>query len=239
METTTTVVLDVDGTLVDTNYQHVLAWQRAFRRLGEVVPASRIHRHIGMGGDRLVAEVAGAEFECQHGEEVREAEGTAYGGMIGEVSPFEGAQDLLFQLRDNGYRIVLASSSRPEEVEHYVDLLEARELADGWTTAEDVKATKPSSELIETALEIGGASRGAMIGDTTWDVMAARKAGIPCHAVLTGGLGALELRAAGATSVYRSVADLASDLERGARVEGNAFGGDGRPGRVEQPAETG
>jgi phosphoglycolate phosphatase-like HAD superfamily hydrolase len=168
-----------------------------------------------------VARVTDPEFEREHGDDVRDAEGVIYGEMIDDVTPFEGARDLLRQLRSAGHRVVLASSAKPEEVETYVDILEARDLANGWTTAEDVEATKPSSELVQVALELGGCARAVMVGDTAWDVIAARKVGISCHAVLTGGIGALELRAAGAVSVYQSVADLASDLERGAQLEGD------------------
>jgi HAD superfamily hydrolase (TIGR01549 family) len=209
-----TAILDIDGTLVDTNYQHVLAWQRAFRASGLEVAASRIHRHVGMGGDRLVEEVAGQAFEREHGDKVRDAEGEAYAEMIDEVVPFEGAEELLGELRRLDYRIVLASSAKPEEVERYVEMLGARELAHGWTSSEDVESTKPSSELVEAALRIGS-EPAVMVGDTVWDIQAARKAGVPCIAVLTGGIGPLELRAAGAAGVYGSVADLAGELRRG------------------------
>jgi HAD superfamily hydrolase (TIGR01549 family) len=213
-----TAILDVDGTLVDTNYQHVIAWQRAFRAKGLQVAASRLHGHIGMGGDRLVEEVAGPEFERERGDEVRAAEGKAYAELIDEVVPIDGAEDLLHELLRHDYRVVLASSAKPEEVEHYVELLGARELAAGWTTSEDVNATKPSSELVDAALRIGSPP-AVMVGDTAWDVIAARKAGVPCLAVTTGGIGALELRAAGAAGVYGSVADLAGELRRGVRLE--------------------
>jgi HAD superfamily hydrolase (TIGR01549 family) len=222
MRRANTAILDIDGTLVDTNYQHVLAWQQAFRACGLKVPGSRIHRHIGMGGDRLVAKVAGSEFEREHGDEVRAAEGEAYAEMIDEVVLLDGARDLLRELRRHDYRVVLASSAKPEEVDQYVDLLGARELADGWTTSEDVESTKPSSELVEAALRIAFPP-AVMVGDTAWDVIAARRAGVPCLAVLTGGIGALELRAAGAVGVYGSVADLARELRGGARLEDGAF----------------
>jgi phosphoglycolate phosphatase-like HAD superfamily hydrolase len=222
MRLVATAILDIDGTLVDTNYQHVLAWQRAFRANGLQVPASRIHRHVGMGGDRLVGKVAGNAFERDQGDEVRSAEGDLYAEMIDEVVPFDGANELLRELRRRDYRVVLASSAKPEEVERYVEMLDARDLADGWTTAEDVESTKPSAELVEAALEIGS-QPAVMVGDTAWDVIAARKAAVPCHAVLTGGIGALELRAAGAVSVYGSVADLAAELKRGGRLEDAAF----------------
>jgi phosphoglycolate phosphatase-like HAD superfamily hydrolase len=218
MQRAETAILDIDGTLVDTNYQHVVAWQRAFRAHGLQVAGSRIHAHVGMGGDRLVEEVAGRDFERERGDEVRAAEGEAYGDMIDEIGPLDGAEDLLSELRRHDYRVVLASSAKPDEVERYVEILGARELADGWTTSEDVDSTKPSSELVEAALRIGSAP-AVMVGDTAWDIIAARKAGVPCLAVTTGGIGPLELRAAGAAGVYGSVSDLAAELRRGARLE--------------------
>jgi HAD superfamily hydrolase (TIGR01549 family) len=175
-----------------------------------------------MGGDRLVGKVAGDRFERDHGDEIRSAEADLYAEMTDEVVPFDDAQELLRELRRHDYRIVLASSAKPEEVERYVEMLDARDLADGWTTADDVESTKPSAELVEAALEIGS-EPAVMVGDTVWDVIAARKAGVPCLAVLTGGISALELRAAGAVSVYRSVSDLAGELQRGARLEDAAL----------------
>jgi beta-phosphoglucomutase-like phosphatase (HAD superfamily) len=112
-------ILDVDGTLVDTNYQHALAWYRAFRDQGVTLPLHRIHRHIGMGGDQLVAALAGDDFERAHGDAAREAEGRRYEAMIGEVAPLPHARDLIVRLRERGHDIVLASSAKPHEVEHY------------------------------------------------------------------------------------------------------------------------
>src|SRR5689334_14880927 len=121
-------ILDIDGTLVDSNYQHAIAWYRAFRRNGVVVPAWRIHRHIGMGGDQLVAAVAGDDVERRCGDDVRDAEGEIYMGLIDEVLPFDGARELIAGLRDRFDSVVLASSAKEREVERYLDLLDAREL---------------------------------------------------------------------------------------------------------------
>ena len=150
-------LVDVDGTLVDTNYHHALAWYRAFRGLGETLPLPAIHRHLGMGGDQLVAAVAGPDFDREHGDSVRDAQGEAYAGLIGEVAPLPDARELLQTHTDRGHTIVLASSAKPDEVEHYLDLLDARELADAWTTSGDVERTKPEPDLVNSALEkVGG-----------------------------------------------------------------------------------
>jgi HAD superfamily hydrolase (TIGR01549 family) len=204
-----TAILDIDGTLVDTNYHHALAWHRALRAHGHHVRMWEIHRRIGMGGDKIVEALAGGRAEREQGDEIREAEGEAYGELIGEVEPIEGARELIVDLREEGAAIVLASSAKPEEVEHYVELLAARELVDGWTTAGDVAQTKPSPDLVHAALEKArGGGRAVMIGDSVWDVKAASTAAVPTLAVLTGGFSEAELREAGAADVFESISAL-------------------------------
>jgi HAD superfamily hydrolase (TIGR01509 family) len=205
-------ILDIDGTLVDTNYQHAIAWFRAFRSHGIVLPIWRIHRHIGMGGDQLVPALAGETVESERGDEIRAAEKDLYAELIDEVEPMEGARELIEDLKRNGNAVVLASSAKREEVGHYLDLLAARKLADGWTTSADVKATKPHPDLVLAALEKVEAERAVLIGDTTWDAKAARSAGIESIGVLTGGFSADELRGAGAAAVFESVQELRERL---------------------------
>jgi HAD superfamily hydrolase (TIGR01509 family) len=207
-----TVVMDIDGTLVDTNYQHAIAWHRALSKHGYRVQAWRIHRQIGMGGDQLVAALIGEQGERADGDSIRAAEGEAYAEMIGEVQAMEGSSELLRELRDDGASVILASSAKPEEVEHYIDLLDARELVDGWTTAADVEHTKPEPDLVQVALQkAGNEGPAVMVGDSTWDVKAAEAAGIPTLAVLTGGFSAEELREAGAAEVVESIGALRKD----------------------------
>jgi len=203
------VVLDIDGTLVDTNYQHAIAWHRALRDHGYTVQLWRIHRHIGMGGDQIVAALIGDDGERSAGDAIRQSEGEAYGELIGEVQAMEGATELLRELRGDGVEAILASSAKAEEVEHYVDLLDARELIEGWTTAADVERTKPYPDLVHAALKKAGrGGRAVMVGDSTWDVKAAEAAGVPTLAVLTGGFSEAELREVGAAEVVKSVAEL-------------------------------
>jgi HAD superfamily hydrolase (TIGR01509 family) len=211
---TSAAILDVDGTLVDTNYHHAIAWYRAMRRNGVVVPVWRIHRHIGMGGDQLIAAVAGDEVESESGGAIRDAEKALYMAMIEEVEPLEGARELISELGERVDRVVLASSAKRDEVEHYVDLLDARDLADGWTTSADVDATKPQPDLVESAMAKAGADEALLIGDTTWDIEAARRAGVGTAAVLTGGFSEAELRDAGALAVFESVSVLRAGLGR-------------------------
>jgi HAD superfamily hydrolase (TIGR01549 family) len=205
-------ILDVDGTLVDTNYHHVIAWYRAFRQHGIVLPLWRIHRHIGMGGDQVVAALAGETAERNHGDDIRAAEKALYLALIEEIEPFAGARELVADLKERGHAVVLASSAKQNEVDHYLDLLDARELADGWTTSADVEATKPEPELVLAALEKAGGGDAVMVGDTTWDCEAARRAGIATIAVLTGGFSEQELRGAGAMAVFESIAELRKRL---------------------------
>jgi len=206
-------ILDIDGTLVDTNYQHTLAWHRALHRHGARVAAWRIHRHIGMGGDKVVAALCGDDFEAEHGDAVRDAEGELYMEMIEEVEPFDGARGLIEDLKSAGHKVILASSAKPEEVEHYLDLLDARELADAWTDSGDVEETKPAPDLVRSALDKAGSDEEAvMIGDTPWDVKAAAEAGVQTVAVLTGGFSAAELRDAGAAAVFENMQELRAGL---------------------------
>ena len=152
----TVAILDIDGTLVDTNYHHAVAWYRAFRAHGFVVQLWRIHRHIGMGGDQLVAALIGEEADGEHGDGIRDAEKQAYMALIDEVAPLEGARELIVELKRREHTVVLASSAKADEVEHYLDLLVVRDLVDGWTTSGDVEQTKPKPDLVLAALEKAG-----------------------------------------------------------------------------------
>ena len=144
-------IIDIDGTLVDSNYQHALAWYRAFRLQGITVPLWRCHRAIGMGGDQLVAYLAGEGFDDAYGDEVRLVEHALFQQMIGEVQPFDGARGLIETLKSRGCSVMLASSAKPGDVTRYVDLLDASELVDGWSdsssgrSASAVAASAPTS----------------------------------------------------------------------------------------------
>jgi len=199
-------ILDVDGTLVDTNYHHALAWHRALHAHGHSVQMWKVHRHIGMGSDQILDALIGEPAAAEQGDEIREAEGKAYGELIGEVEPMEGARELIGRLREKGATVILASSAKQEEVDHYLDLLEARELVDGWTTSADVERTKPEPDLVKAALEkAGGDGPSIMVGDSVWDVKAATAAGLSTMAVLTGGFSEAELRDAGAVQVVETI----------------------------------
>jgi HAD superfamily hydrolase (TIGR01549 family) len=205
-------ILDIDGTLVDSNYQHAIAWYRALREHGHVLPIWRIHRHIGMGSDQIVAALCGDDVEAEQGDDIRDAEKALYFELIDEVEPLAGARDLIADLKRLGRPIVLASSAKPDEVDHYLDLLDARELADAWTTSGDVERTKPEPDLVHAALEHAGGEAAVMVGDSTWDCEAAARAGVQTVAVLTGGFSDQELRDAGAVAVFHSIEELRQRL---------------------------
>jgi phosphoglycolate phosphatase-like HAD superfamily hydrolase len=205
-------ILDVDGTLVDSNYHHAIAWFRAFRQHDVTLPIWRIHREIGKGGDQLVPSLAGEQVERDRGEQIRSAESVLFMQLIDEVVALSGARELICDLRERGSRIVLASSAKAVEVDHYLDLLDAREIVDGWTTAADVERTKPEPDLVRAALDCAGTERAVMVGDSVWDCIAAARAGVPKIAVLTGGFSEQELLDAGAACVFDSIEALRQAL---------------------------
>jgi HAD superfamily hydrolase (TIGR01509 family) len=209
-------ILDIDGTLVDTNYHHAIAWYRAFREHGIVLALWRIHRHIGMGGDQLVTALTDERTEREQGDQIRDSEKQRYFELIDEVETMGGSRELIEELHERGHSVILASSAKADEVDRYLDLLDARELTDAWTTSADVEATKPQPDLVRAALERAGGSDddAVMVGDTPWDVEAAKRAGVQTLAVLTGGFSNEELREAGAVAVFESVAELRATLDQ-------------------------
>ena len=206
-------LLDLDGTLVDANYQHALAWYRAFRRFEITLPMWRLHRHIGMGGDQYVAAVAGDDVERDRGDELRDAHDEEFKPLRDECAPLEGAHDLLVELKRRGNVVVLASSSNEEDLDHFLGVLDARDVIDGYTTADDVQRTKPHPDVVHVALEKAGATDGAMIGDSRWDIEAAGNAGLETLCVITGGWSEQELRDASAWAVYDSIPALTRSLD--------------------------
>jgi HAD superfamily hydrolase (TIGR01549 family) len=211
----TAVLLDVDGTLVDSNYHHVLAWGRAFARYDLTPSLWRVHRHVGMGGDQFVEAVAGPQAEQRHGDALREAWVEEFDALMDEVHAVPRATELVRELRDRGWPVVLATSGKPHHVDRFLDLLDARDLLTAWTTSEEVEHTKPATDLIEVALRKAGTERGVMVGDSRWDFEASRRAGLPGVGLLTGGFSREELRDAGADEVYTDLDDLLDRLDEG------------------------
>lgn len=210
------VLLDIDGTLIDSTYHHALAWHRAFARHDLHPPMHAVHRTIGMGGDKLVAEVAGDDVEDRLGDALRDAWREEYLPLREEVRPIEGAADLVRRLHADGHRVALASSGDPQFSQEAVDLLGVRDEIEVLTTSEDVDDSKPEPDLLgETLRRMGRVSHAVLLGDTVYDVESAKRAGMPCLAVLTGGYGRAELTDAGAVLVVDGPSDLlAADWSR-------------------------
>lgn len=208
-----TAVLDIDGTLVDSNYHHSRAWQRAFADAGIEVPTWRIHRAIGMGGELLVPHVTSDLVEQTLGDQIRKTWEHEADGVLKEIPALLGATELLDGLRARGLKVVLATSGKPGHTEHALDVLEARDRIDHLVTSEDVDASKPAPDLLTAAREAVGGTAAIMIGDSVWDVHAAKEAGMRMIGVLSGGISRAELVSAGAEQVYDDPRDLLEHLD--------------------------
>jgi len=207
-----TVVFDVDGTLVDSSYHHLLAWSRAFDDVGVRVPAWRLHACMGMGGDHLVEAAAGAVVEQSVGDDVRALWRKAYDELLGEVRPLAGAADVLHEVRRAGASVVLATSGHDEHVERTLEILEIGRDEFPVVSSADVERTKPAADLVTLALDTVGGREGILVGDTVWDVEAGRRAGVPVVGVLTGGVAPERLVEAGAVRVFDDVSALRSSV---------------------------
>jgi HAD superfamily hydrolase (TIGR01509 family) len=204
------ILFDVDGTLVDTNYLHVVAWSRALRANGHHVPMRKLHETVGQGADRFVETVLGHEDN-----DVSDAHTDFYGPFLHELTPFDGAADLLRATKKAGLVVVLATSASAKEAQHLRDALDGDDAIDEVTSKDDVEESKPDPDIVRTALDKAGlkAPDALFVGDTVWDVEAAKRAGLDCVAVLTGGIPEHDLRDAGAVAVYRDVRHLLDEFD--------------------------
>ena len=206
------VVFDLDGTLVDTNYLHTLAWARSLHDAGErPVPMSVIHRVIGMGSERLVTRLIG-----RPSPEVIEGHSRHFDALRDDVTGFPSAGELLSAVHDRGITVVLATSAKEKDVDPMLDVVGApKDAIDHVVHSGDVERSKPEPDVFAAALDGADldASTTVAVGDTVWDIEAARRCGLDCVAVLTGGISRPELQAAGAVAVYEDVAELLAELE--------------------------
>jgi HAD superfamily hydrolase (TIGR01509 family) len=207
---TTAVLFDVDGTLVDTNYLHVVAWWHAFRAFGHDVSMTDVHRTVGQGSERLVESLLGRADDGIAG-----AHSDFYSAHFYELRAFPDAGDLMRACKKAGHRVVLATSASEKEAKHLTDAIGADDAIDAVTTKDDAHSSKPAPDIVETALRKAGVapSDAVFVGDTVWDVEAAARAGLPCLGVLSGGISEGELRDAGAITVHRDVAHLLTELD--------------------------
>ena len=204
-----TVLFDVDGTLIDSTYHHAIAWARAFARFDLYPPLWRVHRSIGMGGDQLVPNLVGDDVESKHGGDLRDAWEEEYEKLLPEVRGFDGAADAVRAARSKGYKVALASSGKEEFTDAALEKIGlTRDDFDAVTSSDDADNSKPEPDILEVALKEAGGSKGVLIGDATWDVEAAKKAGMSTMGLRTGGFSAAEMHDAGATGVVDAITDL-------------------------------
>jgi len=173
----------------------------------------RVHRHIGMGGDQIVRAICGDDVERRLGDALRDASKEEFRPMRDECAPLEGARDLLVELKRRDLVVVLASSSNQDDLDHFLDELDAREVVDAWTNADDVERTKPHPDIVHAALEKAGTKDGVFVGDSRWDIQAAANAGLDTVCVITGGWSEQELRDHEAVAVFDSLVALRERLD--------------------------
>ena len=215
LATFSAVLFDIDGTLVDSNEHHVRAWETAFQRHGYEIPARTIRGQIGKGGDQLVPALIPG-IGAQEAKAIADAHDAVFRAQYRDtVRPFPNAAKLLARVHDAGLKVALASSSKREEVEHYIKLLDVQELLDATTTGDDVDKSKPAGDIFACALTKLGtvpAGHALVVGDTPYDAIAARECGVATIAVLSGGFEESELLKAGAIEVYANVSALLEAL---------------------------
>ena len=208
------VLFDVDGTLIDSSYIHTVSWWGAFRQQGYDVPMASIHRHVGMGGDRLVDSLLPEGRDRALDPEILASHGALYASHWPSLRALDGAKDLLAQCHTGGLAVALASSARRKDLEVMKSILDAEAFIDAATSANDAKNSKPAPDILVAALEAINvqAADAIYIGDAVWDMQAAAALEIPAIGVTCGGVSAGELRNAGAVEVYEGPRDLLRNL---------------------------
>ncbi len=213
----TAAIFDIDGTLVDSVDMHARAWQEAFARFGHDIPFEKIRHEIGKGADKLIPDLLGSEETKRVYDELDCSRSNLWKRKyLNQVKPFPKVRELFQRILDDGKQIVLASSSKGDELKKYKQIAGIDDLIKDETSADDVDKSKPSPDAVEAALEKLGhpdQEKVVMIGDTPWDIMAATRARVKCIGVLCGGFPEQELLAAGAVAIYRDPADLLANYD--------------------------
>ena len=206
----TALVLDVDGTLLDTVYLHVIAWWEAFMDGGYQVSSFDIHRAIGRGSEDLVQTLVGKEDDA-----VVEAHARNWAPLRDKCIPFHQVPELIRTCVDRGMKVVYCTSGAPEDIEDFRSKIGCDDVISGVVNSSDVEQSKPAPDIVRAALEEVGVEpeNAVMLGDTVYDVRAANAAGVACIGLMCGGIGERELQEAGAVAVYGNPSDLLQDLE--------------------------
>jgi membrane protein len=210
------VLIDIDGTLVDSNEQHIRAWAFAFRESGYPQELDDIRMQIGKGGDLLVPELLPDVSDAVRNR-ISQRQGDLFKDMyLGTVLAFSGAANLIERVHASGRNVVLASSAKQDEVEHYIALLGVRSFIAATTSIDDVEASKPQPDIFDVALQKVGVepSNALVVGDTIYDVDAALRAGIATVGVTSGPFNDQRLREAGAIAVFADVGSILYDFAR-------------------------
>ena len=212
------VLFDVDGTLVDTTYLHAVAWWEALRQQDHDVPMAEIHRGIGMGSDKILDHLLGADRDKAADEDLTTAHDVLYGAWWERLRPLPGAPELLRTCAERGLAVVLASSAKERELGILREVIDADDAITAATSSSDAEQSKPAPDILEAALHQSGVDprRCVFVGDSIWDVKAAAKLDIPCIGLVCGGTSAAELREAGAIATYDDPAALLRELESSA-----------------------
>lgn len=208
-------LFDVDGTLVDTNHLHVITWWEAFRQAGHQVATHDIHRAIGLGSTDLIARLLGDDRDRDGDEELSTAHKVLYATYFERLDALDGAKDLLHAFDDRGWRVVLATSASGAELTALRRAIDADDVIAGIASADDVAEGKPAPDPVRHALDIAGCEpdEALFVGDSVWDMRAARRAGVRSVAVLSGGIPRRDLEAEGASAVYATPAELLAGLD--------------------------
>ena len=205
-------IFDIDGTLVDSNELHVDSWDRAFRRFGKQFPREKLCAQIGKGSDQYLPEFLTPDEIDRFGKELDDYRSDLFKKeYLPKVRPFPKVHELFQRIRDDNKRIVLATSGKKADTKYYIDLLKIGNLIEGYTSGDDADNSKPAPDIFAASLKKLGSISSAdavTVGDTRFDIEAARKAGLRTIAFLCGGTSEATLREVGAIAIYRDPADF-------------------------------
>jgi HAD superfamily hydrolase (TIGR01509 family) len=211
------VIFDIDGTLVDSVDLHARAWQEAFRHFGHEFGFEEVRHQIGKGSDKLVPHFLPKKEIDRVGEELEKFRGELWKSTyLPQVKPFPKVRELLERLKQDGKQIVLASSARGDELKKYKQIANIEDLVEEETSSDDVESSKPDPDIVHAAMgrfKNADRSQAVMVGDTPYDAVAAKQAGVRAIGVLCGGFAEQELMKAGCMEIYRDAADLLANYE--------------------------